>query len=78
MDILGQSFSLLTECCCQFLAFLVIQSRQVGVIEQWLGLENAAVYLGVGIGGLEVTENTMKAYFESNQTRMSPMTIPLY
>ena len=40
-------------------------------------LENAAVYLGVGIGGLEVTENTMKAYFESNQTRMSPMTIPM-
>lgn len=40
-------------------------------------LEDTAVYLGVGIGGLEVTENTMKAYFESNQTRMSPMTIPM-
>ncbi len=40
-------------------------------------LENASVYLGVGIGGLEVTENTMKAYFDSNQTRMSPMTIPM-
>ncbi len=40
-------------------------------------LEDASVYLGVGIGGLEVTENTMKAYFESNQTRMSPMTIPM-
>ena len=40
-------------------------------------LENAAVYLGVGIGGLEVTESTMKAYFDSNQTRMSPMTIPM-
>ena len=39
-------------------------------------LENTAVYLGVGIGGLEVTENTMKAYFDSNQTRMPPMTIP--
>ena len=39
-------------------------------------LENAAVYLGVGIGGLEVTEATMKAYFESNQTRMPPLTIP--
>ena len=40
-------------------------------------LEDTAVYLGVGIGGLEVTENTMKAYFDSNQTRMSPMTIPM-
>ena len=39
-------------------------------------LENTAVYLGVGIGGLEVTENTMKAYFDSNQIRMPPMTIP--
>jgi len=40
-------------------------------------LEDASVYLGVGIGGLEVTESTMKAYFDSNQTRMSPMTIPM-
>ena len=40
-------------------------------------LENAAVYLGVGIGGLEVTESTMKSYFDSNQTRMPPMTIPM-
>jgi len=40
-------------------------------------LEDTSVYLGVGIGGLEVTENTMKTYFDSNQTRMSPMTIPM-
>ena len=40
-------------------------------------LEDTSVYLGVGIGGLEVTESTMKAYFDSNQTRMSPMTIPM-
>ncbi|MDE6736942.1 MAG: beta-ketoacyl-[acyl-carrier-protein] synthase II, partial [Treponemataceae bacterium] len=39
-------------------------------------LEDTAVYLGVGIGGLEVTESTMKAYFDSNQTRMPPLTIP--
>jgi len=40
-------------------------------------LDNTAVYLGVGIGGLEVTESTMKAYFDSNQLRMPPMTIPM-
>ena len=40
-------------------------------------LENTAVYLGVGIGGLEVTESSMKAYFDSNQTRMPPMTVPM-
>lgn len=40
-------------------------------------LEDAAVYLGVGIGGLEVTESSMKAYFDSNQTRMPPMAVPM-
>lgn len=39
-------------------------------------LEDAAIYLGVGIGGLEVTESSMKSYFDSNQTRMPPMTVP--
>ncbi|MCQ2610338.1 MAG: beta-ketoacyl-ACP synthase II [Treponema sp.] len=39
-------------------------------------LDNTAVYLGVGIGGLDVTENSMKSYFESNYTRVPPMTIP--
>lgn len=39
-------------------------------------LEDTAVYLGVGIGGLEVTENTMKSYFDSEKKRMEPLTIP--
>ena len=39
-------------------------------------LEDAAVYLGVGIGGLDVTESSMKSYFDSDQKRMPPMTVP--
>ena len=39
-------------------------------------LEDAAVYLGVGIGGLEVTESSMKSYIETKQTRMAPMSVP--
>ena len=39
-------------------------------------LEDTAIYLGVGIGGLEVTEASMKGYFDSGKTRMPPMTIP--
>ena len=39
-------------------------------------LDNAAVYLGVGIGGLEITESSMKSYFDSGFKRMPPMTIP--
>lgn len=40
-------------------------------------LDEAAVYLGVGMGGLEVTESTLKSYLESDQKRMQPMTIPM-
>jgi 3-oxoacyl-[acyl-carrier-protein] synthase II len=39
-------------------------------------LDNAAIYLGVGIGGLEVTEHSLKSYFESGMKRIPPMTIP--
>ena len=39
-------------------------------------LENTSVFLGVGIGGLDVTETGMKAYFDSNQKRMPPMAVP--
>lgn len=40
-------------------------------------LDNTAIYLGVGIGGFEVTENSFKGYFDSNMTRVPPMTIPM-
>lgn len=40
-------------------------------------LEDTAVYLGVGIGGLEITESTMTDYVKSGQKRMPPMTIPM-
>jgi 3-oxoacyl-[acyl-carrier-protein] synthase II len=39
-------------------------------------LDNAAIYLGVGIGGLEITEHSLKSYFESGMKRIPPMTIP--
>lgn len=39
-------------------------------------LDNTGIYLGVGIGGFEVTEAGFKSYFSSNFTRTSPMTIP--
>ena len=39
-------------------------------------LDTASIYLGVGIGGLEITEDSMKTYFASNKKRLPPMTIP--
>ena len=40
-------------------------------------LDDTAVYLGVGIGGLEVTESSMTSYVQSEKKNMPPMTIPL-
>ena len=39
-------------------------------------LDDAGVFLGVGIGGFEVTESSYKSYFNSNYTRVAPLTIP--
>lgn len=39
-------------------------------------LDETGVYLGVGIGGFEVTESGLKAYFNSDMKRVPPMTVP--
>ena len=40
-------------------------------------LEDTAIYLGVGIGGFEVTEDSLGSYFKSEKTRIPPMTVPM-
>lgn len=39
-------------------------------------LDTAGVFLGVGIGGFEVTESSIGSYFKTNFQRVPPMTIP--
>ena len=39
-------------------------------------LDKTAIYLGVGIGGFEVTENNCIKWYESGKKRVNPMTIP--
>ena len=39
-------------------------------------LDETGIILGVGIGGLDVTEASMKSYISSEMTRVPPMTIP--
>ena len=39
-------------------------------------LDKAAIFLGVGIGGFEVTENNCVKWYESGKKRSNPMTIP--
>ncbi|MBR4005152.1 MAG: beta-ketoacyl-ACP synthase II [Treponema sp.] len=40
-------------------------------------LDRTSIFLGVGIGGFEVTEDSLKSYFETNKTRIPPMTVPM-
>lgn len=39
-------------------------------------LSNASVYLGVGIGGFEVTEDSCISYYKSEGKRVPPMSVP--
>ncbi len=48
-----------------------------GLKDDKVTLEDAAVYLGIGIGGFEVTEASLKSYFESGMKRVPPLTIPM-
>lgn len=50
--------------------------EDAGLADNKAALDEAAVILGVGIGGLEVTEDSMKRYFESSGKRVPPLTIP--
>jgi 3-oxoacyl-[acyl-carrier-protein] synthase II len=47
-----------------------------GLIDQKDMLAHAAVFLGVGIGGFEVTEENCIKYYQSDFKRVPPMTIP--
>ena len=40
-------------------------------------LDNAAVFLGVDIGGFEITESSLESYVKSEKTRIPPMTVPM-
>ncbi|MCR5762300.1 MAG: beta-ketoacyl-ACP synthase II [Treponema sp.] len=40
-------------------------------------LDNASVFLGVGIGGFEITESSLESYVKSEKTRIPPMTVPM-
>jgi 3-oxoacyl-[acyl-carrier-protein] synthase II len=50
--------------------------EDAGLIDKKEILDKAAVFLGVGIGGFEITEDGCIKYFTSGYQRMPPMTIP--
>lgn len=64
----------------RFSQYAVAASRmameQAGIIDDKALLDKAGVFLGVGIGGFEVSEDSCIKYSQSPQHRMPPMTIP--
>lgn len=50
--------------------------EDAGCADDKAALDEASVFLGVGIGGFEVTEDSMKRYFESGGRRVPPLSIP--
>ncbi len=64
-----------------FSKFAVAAAKQAledaKIIDDKETLDKTAIYLGVGIGGLEITESSMDDYFKAGKERMPPMTIPM-
>ncbi|MCH5290232.1 MAG: beta-ketoacyl-ACP synthase II [Treponema sp.] len=64
----------------RFSQYAVAAAKQAledsSLIDQKDVLDTAGIYLGVGIGGFEVMENSMKSYFDSNFQRIPPMSVP--
>lgn len=63
---------------CQFAAVASTQAIQdAGLTKETIDGERTSIILGCGIGGFEVTEASMKKYFEVGPARIPPLTIPM-
>jgi len=63
---------------CQFAAVASTQAIQdAGLTKETIDGEHTSIILGCGIGGFEVTEASMKKYFEAGSARIPPLTIPM-
>ncbi|MCR4939852.1 MAG: beta-ketoacyl-ACP synthase II [Treponemataceae bacterium] len=63
---------------CQFAAVASAQAlKDAGLSKENIEAENTSIVLGNGIGGFEVTENSMKKYFEAGPARVPPLTVPM-
>lgn len=63
---------------CQFAAVASAQAMQdAGLTKETIDSDRTSIIIGCGIGGLDVTEASMKKYFEAGPSRMPPLTIPM-
>ena len=62
----------------QYAAVAAAQAiSDAGLSKETIDSDRTSVVLGCGIGGFEVTENSMKKYFEVGPARIPPLTIPM-
>lgn len=63
---------------CQFAAVASTQAvKDAGLTKETIDSDRTSVVLGCGIGGFEVTEASMKKYFEVGPSRIPPLSIPM-
>ena len=63
---------------CQFAAVASSQALQdAGLTKESLDSKRTSIVIGCGIGGFEITEASMKKYFEAGPSRIPPLTIPM-
>ena len=63
---------------CQFGVAAVAQAlKDAGLSKENLDGERTSIGLGNGIGGFEVTEVSMKKYFDAGPSRVPPLTVPM-
>lgn len=62
----------------QFAAAATSQAlKDAGLTKETIDSDRTSILLGCGIGGFEVTESSMKKYFEDGPSRIPPLTIPI-
>ena len=62
----------------QFAAVAATQAiADAGLTKETIDSDRTSISLGCGIGGFEVTENSMKKYFEAGPSRIPPLSIPM-
>ena len=63
---------------CQFGAVAASQAlKDAGLTKENIDAERTSIVIGNGLGGFEVTEVSMKKYFEAGPARIPPLTDPM-
>lgn len=63
---------------CQFAAAASTQAiADAGLSKETIDANRTSIIIGCGIGGFEITEGSMKKYFDAGPSRIPPLSIPM-